>query len=58
MAPLFDPAVIFFLLVALAGVAKFGLRLPQYFYHTRSIYLLPITRIKASFKVFNTLFTV
>ncbi len=53
MQALLDPVVLFFLLGALAGVVKSGLRIPKSVYNTLSIYLLLSIGIKGGIELFD-----
>ncbi|MBY0434201.1 MAG: sodium-dependent bicarbonate transport family permease [Cyclobacteriaceae bacterium] len=53
-ASIIDPVVLFFVLGAIAGIAKSDLRVPESFYHTLSIYLLLSIGIKGGIELYNT----
>jgi uncharacterized protein len=53
MQSLLDPVVLFFLLGAFAGLVKSGLRIPQAFYNTLSIYLLLSIGIKGGIELYK-----
>lgn len=53
MSGFIDPVVLFFILGAVAGLAKSDLKVPEAFYHTLSIYLLLSIGIKGGIELFK-----
>lgn len=53
MNALLDPVILFFILGAFAGVVRSGLRIPQAFYNTLSIYLLLSIGIKGGIELYH-----